>query len=221
VPKHQGISCVIVPTNSPGLKIQPIKRMTGIADFNECFFDDVRVPLENVVGDINNGWRVMRTTLGHEHMTNFLGVQFKQAVTVQLVVDRLRRYEATGAPISHGLRKRVAQAWINTQLLRLHGMRNVVKLAEGREPGAEGSIVKVFGQEEEKRLWELAVDVLGAGGLTQDLWTTGFLSTRGSTLGGGTSEIHRNKVAERVLGMPRDLWADDNEGGEADGGGDD
>jgi alkylation response protein AidB-like acyl-CoA dehydrogenase len=216
VPKHDGISCVIVPTNAKGLTIRPIRRMTGIADFNECFFDDVRVPLSNVIGPINAGWRVMRTTLSHEHMTNFLGTQLKQAVTVERIVDRVRRRETTTSSVHHDLRRRIAQAWVNTQLLWLHGMRGVVQLATGREPGPEGSILKVSGQEEEKRLWELAVDVLGPAGLQTDMWTTGFLSSRGATVGGGTSEIHRNKIAERVLGMPRDLWAYDGDSGSPD-----
>jgi alkylation response protein AidB-like acyl-CoA dehydrogenase len=203
-PKHAGISCVIVPANSPGLTIRPIRRMTGIADFNECLFDGVRVPVGNVVGPVNKGWEVMRTTLSHEHMTNFLGAQFKQAYTVDRVIDRLRERESTTGHIDSGMRLRVAQAWCNTQLLRWHGLRNVVQLAAGQPPGAGGSLLKVFGQEEEQRLWELAVDVLGPAGLAWDKWSLGYLSARGSTLGGGTSEIHRNKIAERVLGMPRD-----------------
>jgi len=215
VPKHRGISCVIVPANAPGLTIQPIRRITGIADFNECLFDNVRIPRSNLIGPLNEGWRVMRTTLSHEHMTNFLGAQFKQAVTVDRLIERLRQRQQ-GEIANHGLRRRVIQAWVNAQLLRMHGLRNVVQLAAGQEPGASGSILKLFGQEEEKRLWELAIDVMDSQGLVWDKWALGFLSSRGSTVGGGTSEIHRNKVAERVLGMPRDLWADDADAGQAD-----
>jgi alkylation response protein AidB-like acyl-CoA dehydrogenase len=172
------------------------------------------VPRGNIVGPVNEGWGVMRTTLSHEHMTNFLGAQFKQAVTVERVIDRLREREAQTGRVDAGLRLRVAQAWCNTQLLRLHGLRNMVQLAAGEQPGAGGSMLKLFGQEEEQRLWELAVDVLGPAGLAWNNWTVGYLGSRGSTVGGGTSEIHRNKVAERVLGMPRDASSPVDSGGD-------
>jgi len=208
-PKHEGISCVLIPLDSDRLEIRPIKRMSGDYDFNEIFFDEVRVPLANVVGAIDNGWKVARTTLSHEHLTNFLGQQLSHARVVDRVIGWLAGNEKSGAPIDSGIHKRVGQAWINSQILRLHGLRNVARMAAGEDPGAEGSIQKLFGQEEEKRLFELALDIQGSDGLSALRWANAFLSTRASTIGGGTSEVHRNKIAERVLGMPRDLWASD------------
>ncbi|MBV9512340.1 MAG: hypothetical protein JO303_18880, partial [Caulobacteraceae bacterium] len=208
-PKHAGISCVLIPLDSPGLTIRPIKRMNGDADFNELFFDEVRIPLGQVVGPLDGGWKVARTTLSHEHLTNFLGQQLSQANVVDRVIRTLAERIAAGEPVEAALRRRVAQAWVNTQVLRLNGMRNAAKLVQGQDPGPEGSIQKLVGQEEEKRLFELALDVQGAAGLAAPRWGGAYLSTRASTIGGGTSEIHRNKIAERVLGMPRDLWADE------------
>lgn len=207
-PKHGGISCVMVPLDSPGLTIRPIRQMNGRADFNEVFFDNVRVSLDNVVGALNEGWRVTQTTLSYEHMTNFLGTQLRHAFLIDGLVRRLAEHEAAGR-VDLSLRNRAASAWINTRLLRTHGLRNIFKVVEGQDPGAEGSIMKLFGQEEEQRIWELAVDVDGAAGLTEERNWRNYLGARAATVGGGTSEVHRNKIAERVLGMPRDPWADD------------
>lgn len=209
VPKHGGISCVLVPLRSPGVTIRPIRRMSGPAEFNEVFLDDVRVPLENVVGQINRGWQVTKTTLSHEHMTNFLGSQLRQSYFVEGLVRRLANRERESGDVDGALRRRAAQAWCNTHLLRLHGLRNITKVVEGQDPGAEGSIMKLFGQEEERRIYELAVDLQGAAGLYDERATRNYLGARAATVGGGTSEVHRNKIAERVLGMPRDPWADE------------
>jgi alkylation response protein AidB-like acyl-CoA dehydrogenase len=213
VPKHDGISCVAIPMNSPGVEVRPIKRMTGVADFNEVFLDEVRVPLDSVFGKINEGWKVAKTTLSHEHLTNFLGRQLRAETVVATVLSRLAEREDKHGVVDTSLRRRVAQAFVNAQLLRLHGLRNVTKVQTGQDPGAEGSIMKLFGQEEEKRVFELAVDVKGSDGILAGTWPTAYLSTRASTIGGGTSEVHRNKIAERVLGMPRDIWADEEPAG--------
>ena len=207
-PKHEGISCVLIPLDAPGVTIRPIRRMNGEPEFNEVFLEGVRVPMTNLIGTLDQGWKVARTTLAHEHSTNFLGAQLRQTFLVDRVIGQLCKRELSGE-IDHGLRRRTAQAWINTQLLRLHGLRNMTSIVEGRQPGAEGSVLKLFGQEEEKRLYELALDVRGAEGLVADRPGRAFLGAKAATVGGGTSEIHRNKIAERVLGMPRDPWADD------------
>ncbi len=211
-PKHDGISCVILPTKIDGLTIRPIRLNNGAHHFNQLFFDAVRIPLTQVVGPINEGWRkVNRTTMAHEHFTNFLGTHASYANVIEHILRRLADREA-GGHIDHDLRRRAAMSWITVQLLRLNGMRNVVRIQSGEDPGAEGSIQKVLGQEEERRLFELALDVMGAGGLAMNRWGRAYLSSRAATIGGGTSEIHRNKLAERVLGLPRDLWADDTAG---------
>jgi len=199
-PKHAGITAVVVPLSAPGITVRPIRRITGYPDFNEVFFDGVRVPLTNVVGGLNNGWRVAKTTLSHEHMTNFLGNQMRLAVSVRKIIERAR----DGGVTEPALWARITDAWIDAQLLRQHGIRNVTRLAAGHPPGPEGSILKLFGQELERRLYELGVDAAGPEGIRAGRWATMFLSTRASTIGGGTSEVHRNKLGERVLGLPRD-----------------
>ena len=208
-PKHDGITCVVMPLKIDGLTIQPIRLNNGAHHFNQLFFDGVRIPLSYVVGPINEGWRkVNRTTMAHEHFTNFLGTHAGYANVIEHILRRLAEREA-GGQVDHDLRRRAALSWITVQLLRLNGMRNVVRIQAGQDPGAEGSIQKVLGQEEERRLYELALDVMGAGGLAFSRWGRAYLSSRAATIGGGTSEIHRNKLAEQVLGLPRDIWADD------------
>ena len=203
-PKHDGISVLLIPLDAPGVTVQPIRRNAGDHHFNEVFLDDARVSATNLVGPLNGGWSVARTTLSHEHLTNFLGAQLRQSKVVERIIERARDRGRRGQPIDASLRRRIAESWVNSEVLRLHGMRNVTRTQAGRDPGPEGSIVKLFGQEEEQRLYELAIDVAGVSSLREDSWALSFMSTRASTIGGGTSEIHRNKIAERVLGMPRD-----------------
>jgi alkylation response protein AidB-like acyl-CoA dehydrogenase len=208
VPKHAGISVVLIYMKSKGVEVRPIRRNTGDFHFNEVFFDAVRVPLSHVVGELNDGWRVNRTTMVGEHLTNFLGTQAAQATTIRRITRALAEREArTGA--SAAMRRRLAEAWAVTNVVRLHGLRNVVRFTGGENVGAEGSIQKLAGQENDARLFELMTDIQGVTGLHDGAWARAYLSTRASTIGGGTSEIHRNKIAERVLGLPRDLWADE------------
>lgn len=210
-PKHAGISVVLIPMDAPGVEVRPIRRNNGDYHFNEVFLDEVRVPLANVVGPLNEGWRINRTTMVGEHLTNFLGSQASQAGTIRRVARAIGEREATwGRDI--GLRHRFARIWADTQVVGLHGLRNVARFTHGDVPGAESSISKLAGQENEKAMFELMVDAMGSEGLYDGVWTRAYLSTRASTIGGGTSEIHRNKLAERVLGMPRDPWADEEPG---------
>jgi alkylation response protein AidB-like acyl-CoA dehydrogenase len=207
-PKHAGISVVLIPMHAAGVEVRPIRRNNGDYHFNEVFFDEVRVPLSNIVGPVNAGWSVNRTTMVGEHLTNFLGSQAAQAGTMKRIARAMGEREAV-AGIDHALRQRFAESWATTQVIKLHGLRNVARFTGGESVGAESSIPKVVGQENEKRMYELMIDVMGAEGLQDGIWGGAWLSTRASTIGGGTSEIHRNKLAERVLGMPRDLWADE------------
>jgi len=210
-PKHAGISVVLIPMDAPGVEVRPIRRNNGDFHFNEVFLDEVRVPLANVVGPMNDGWRINRTTMVGEHLTNFLGSQASQAGTVRRVARAIGEREAQWGRDT-GLRHRFARVWADTQVVGLHGLRNVARFTHGDAPGAESSISKLAGQENEKAMFELMIDALGSEGLHEGVWTRAYLSTRASTIGGGTSEIHRNKLAERVLGMPRDPWADEETG---------
>jgi len=218
-PKRHGISFVLVPMTADGIEVRPIRQISGDAGFNEVFLDAVRVPLDNVVGELNGGWNVTRTTLANERAILFMGQQMALSSTLRKAIAMAK------APDPHGvcaaddphLRDRIAQAWIEVELVRLNGMRNLAKVLAGKEPGPEGAMSKLFGQHVEQRLHELALDLGGEfavldrgadGAPNRGKWALGWLRTRASTIGGGTSEIQRNVLAERILGQPRDPWAD-------------
>lgn len=214
--KHDGITCVMIPLSSEGLEIWPIRRNTGSAEFNEITFENVRVPLENVIGQIGGGWHVARTSLAHEHYTLFIPSQLQFSRTLEDVIRLARSTkDADGRPRSElpWLRERIARLWITTKLVHINGMRNIAKVVDSGVPGPEGAIMKLFGQEEEKKLYELALDVAGERGILdrgaaiapdRGKWGFGYLGSRAATIGGGTSEMQRNTIAERILGLPHD-----------------
>ena len=218
-PKHQGISVVAIPLDSAGVTVRPIRNIAGTSEFNEIFFDDVTVPVDNIIGPVNGGWSVNRTTLSHEHFTLFIGAQVRYSAASSRSSGSPARWSARTAAGADdpAVRDRIARAWAVSQLLLVNGMRNVAKVQAGGNPGPEGSISKLYGQESEKELFELALDIAGPAGVLDrgarsapdhGKWQYGYLSARAATIGGGTSEIHKNKIAEGVLGLPRDLWTD-------------
>ncbi|MGW8815609.1 acyl-CoA dehydrogenase family protein [Gordonia terrae] len=220
-PKRKGISFVLIPMVAPGVDVRPIRQISGDSGFNEVFLEEVRVPLTNVVGGLNNGWGVTRTTLANERAVLFMGQQIALTSTLRKIVREAREVDPlTGVRPAQDpiLRDRIAQAWIDVELLRLNGMRNLAKVFGDQAPGPEGAMSKLFGQQVEQRIFELALDVAGERAVLDrgaDLapnggkWGLGWLRTRASTIGGGTSEIQRNVLAERILGQPRDPWADE------------
>jgi alkylation response protein AidB-like acyl-CoA dehydrogenase len=214
--KHQGITCVLIPLDAEGVTVRPIRRMTGAEGFAQVFLDEVHVPLNLVVGPIDQGWGVARTSLAHEHYTNFLAAQIRFARSGDEVLELARHVsDVTGRPRIEEpwIRGALARQWAVAQLIRVNGLRNVGRVLADGEPGPEGSIMKLFGQEAEKDLHELAIDILGPYGtldrgakdaVAEGKWVYRYLSTRPSTIGGGTSDVQRNVIAEKVLGMPRD-----------------
>ena len=218
-PKRHGISFVLIPMTAEGVEVRPIRQISGDTGFNEVFLDSVRVPLTNVVGDINDGWNVTRTTLANERAILFLGQQMALTATLNKAIKQASTADRHGVRLADDphLRDRIAQAWIDVELVRLNGIRNLAKVLAGKDPGPEGSMSKLFGQHVEQEIHELAVDLGGefaildrgaADAPNRGKWALGWLRTRASTIGGGTSEIQRNVLAERVLGQPRDPWAD-------------
>lgn len=218
-PKRRGISFVLVPMTADGVDVRPIRQISGDAGFNEVFLDEVRVPRANVVGALNDGWNVTRTTLANERAILFMGQQMALTATLRKSIAMASEPDPHGVRAADDphLRDRIAQAWMDVELVRLNGMRNLAKVLACKEPGPEGAMLKLFGQQVEQHLHELALDLGGefaildrgaADAPNQGKWALGWLRTRASTIGGGTSEIQRNVLAERILAQPRDPWAD-------------
>jgi alkylation response protein AidB-like acyl-CoA dehydrogenase len=207
--KHAGLSYVLIPFTGPGVEYRPIRQMSGASEFCEDFLDGVRAPLFNVIGGLNNGWRVAMTTLGHE--------RGGQATTAHLgyerefweLVDTARKYGKTADPL---VRQQLAAAFTAVQLMRFGGLRTLAEVAQGRPPGPEASVAKLFWSEYHKRLGELAISIVGADALLRPegagypttAWQNVFLSSRAGTIYSGTSEIQRNIIGERGLGLPKE-----------------
>ena len=206
-PKHKGITYLLVDMRSEGVDVRPLVQITGDPEFNEIFFTDVKVPKSNVVGEANAGWGVAMTTLLHERGT--LG--FALTARLEVLVGKLIALAAeTGAASDPLIRDRVARQWIELQALKFTNYRALTTLMKTGVPGPEGTIAKLHWSESNQRLGKLALDILGVraqlDGKDSDwsgFWQYQQLRSRGNTIEAGTSEILRNIVAERVLGLPR------------------
>jgi acyl-CoA dehydrogenase len=206
VPKHKGISCFVVDLRTPGITIRPLRQITGEAHFNEVFFDDVRVPAANLVGDLHDGWRVARTTLMNERFaTGSLG---SPRSTFDALVELAR---ATGRSTDPVVRQRLAQAYTLGRLFDLTSARVRTSLSSGGIPGVEGSILKLAIARLGTVVADLGVDVCGpAGALVGPAapelgrWADALVGSWAMHIGGGTDEVQRNIVGELVLGLPRE-----------------
>lgn len=203
VPKHQGLSYFLVEMDSEGLEPRPLRQMTGGAEFNETFFDNVRIPVENVIGGVNNGWAVAQTTLNSERAA--VGAQ-TSVVDVPTLVDLAKSRGQAGDP---AVRQALAQAWIRSEVLRYLGMRVYTALSQGTEIGPEASIMKILTGDHIRNTSQTAMELLGPEGmLNDDVWVTRMVSHFAHKIGGGTPEIQRNVIGERILGLPREPRAD-------------
>jgi len=203
VPKHQGLTYFFVRMDTEGLDPRPLRQMTGGAEFNETFLDDVRIPAENAIGGINNGWSVAQTTLNSERAA--VGAQASQ-VDVATLVELARRKGRTG---DLGVRQSLAQAWIRSEVLRYLGMRVYTALSQGTEIGPEASITKILTGDHIRDTSETAMGLLGPNGmLNEDRWVWQMVGHFAHKIGGGTPEIQRNVIGERILGLPREPRAD-------------
>jgi alkylation response protein AidB-like acyl-CoA dehydrogenase len=213
VAKHRGITWVICDMHSPGIDVRPIRSMDGESEFCEVFYDEVRIPLSNVVGELNDGWRVAMSTLSFERGTAFTASQVRLASTVEQLIEMaaqrpgpLRRGSALA---DESLAVRLATARAEVAALRAMTYAVISRGIRYENPGPEGSIVKLYFSVVEKRVARLSMDVLGPDGLHfVSKWHTGgwsgdYLGSYASSIGGGTSEIQRNIIGERVLGLPR------------------
>jgi alkylation response protein AidB-like acyl-CoA dehydrogenase len=211
VAPHKGISMLAIPMDARGVDVRPLRQMTGESEFNEVFLDDVKVPVENLIGPENEGWRVANTTLANERGASFI---WREQVLHEVAIDALSRACARGGRARDPLvRQRLARSWIDVELFRLHNARTLARLERGDEIGAESSIVKLFWAEMSQRFAETATDVLGPATLLMadderavecGDWARALLATRANSIMGGTSEIQRNIIAERILGLPRE-----------------
>ena len=206
VAKHRGISFILCPMNQPGVELRPIKQLTGTAEFNEVFFTNARTPANMIVGPINAGWSVVMATLGFERGTAFLAQQLRFANEYRALLATATERGLNRDPI---IRQRFVRSYSGLEIMRLTGLRTVTQMLSGKPVGAESSIGKLHWSKWHQQLGELAMDILGpeglilADGLIGDYQYT-FQFSRAHTIYAGSSEIQRNIVGERVLGLPRE-----------------
>ena len=229
LPKHKGVSYFVCPMDLPGIEIRPITEMTGGHTFNEVFFTDVRIPAENLVGDLNDGWRLAKVTLGNERVSlSTGGVLWGNGPTAVELIDSIRDMGPVTDP---HMRQRIAGVYIEHMLLDLIRMRTLTATLKGQQPGPEASIRKLLADEHGQHVMSLARDYIGAagmlaggdgetfvpgtdtkslgpekpdGGLMHAGWYDGFMFSQALTIGGGTFAVQRNIIGEWVLGLPRE-----------------
>jgi alkylation response protein AidB-like acyl-CoA dehydrogenase len=210
-PKHKGITWVICDMHSPGIDVRPIRTIDGEAEFAEVFYDEVRIPLENVVGEIDDGWKVAMSTLSFERGTAFTVHQVQLAATVERLIQIAReRTGSNGRPLiaDEELARSLARARADCASLQAMTYMGISRNAKTNQPGPEGSMLKLHWSELSKSVSRIAVGMIGSAALSRsDLtdggWVYDYLFAFSNSIGGGTSEIQKNILAERVLGLPR------------------
>jgi alkylation response protein AidB-like acyl-CoA dehydrogenase len=209
--KHKGISYLICPMDAPGITVRNVYDMTGTFYLNEVFFDDVRIPVENLIGEENDGWRLAKVTLGNERVSlSGEGAIWGTGPSATDLFDRIRENGGIHDPV---LRQRAASLFTEAEILRLIRLRTVTAAVQGRPPGPEASVRKALADEHGQHIMQLAQDLRGAAGVLAptdasregDAWYHGFLFSPALTIGGGTAQIQRNIIGELVLGLPREI----------------
>jgi alkylation response protein AidB-like acyl-CoA dehydrogenase len=209
---QEGITYFVVDMHTPGIEVRPLVQMTGTHEFNEVFFTDVRVPAANVVGREHDGWRLAKVTLGNERVSlSGEGALWGRGPTANDVIDLVR---ARGGTRDRRLRQQLARLYTESEVLRLIRLRTLSARLRGLEPGPEASVRKAMSDEHGQHVMEMAKTLGGAHGMLADhgpfgepdggTWNYGYLYARALTIGGGTSEVQRNILGEKVLGLPRD-----------------
>jgi alkylation response protein AidB-like acyl-CoA dehydrogenase len=199
---RDGLTYLLVDMESPGVEVRPLVQITGDAEFNEIFFKDVVVPKSQIIGEAGNGWAVAITTLLHERGTLGMALATRAQITAAELAEHARKLGRGSDPL---VRQKVAQHTIEARALQLNGYRAVTAVKRNGIPGPEGSILKLMWSELNQRMAETAVDIAGPAGQVGDGdgWKYQFLRSRANTIEAGTSEVLRNILAERVLGLPR------------------
>ena len=208
-PKHKGITCLLVDMRSEGISVRPLRQMSGDSGFNEVFFSNVRIPVNQVLGTVNQGWTTAITALMNERANLGTAAQVVFKRNLEALIDRARTIQRNGSSATKDpiVRQKLAQAHLELEILRLNTNRALTSLTKTGIPGPEGSIQKLYWSEWNQRLQQTAQEILGPFGQLLDFdkgtWQYGYLRSRGNTIEAGTSEIQRNIIAERVLGFPK------------------
>ena len=208
LPKHKGITYFIVPMDTPGFDIRPLRQITGIAHFNEVFMTDVRIPADNVVGEVDAGWPVARTTLGSERAMISGGSSGSSTTRDDIIALAKTR----GVEVDPSVRQGIAEAYARISILEYLGFRLRTALSRGEMPGQEASVMKLAFSQNAARTGDLVMEIMGADGMLwgedaidHSRWQNYFLGQYAVRIGGGTDEVQRNIIAEQVLGLPREL----------------
>ena len=214
-PKHKGITFILVDMKTPGISIRPLRQITGEAEFNEVFLENVRVPAANVVGTLNEGWGVALTTLAYERdvLTMIRHISLRTALERLIALARRTKRNGHTAADDPVLRQKIASLCVAERCLQLNGYRSLTRILKGLPPGPEGSTSKLFWSQVDQDLAEVATEVIGPYSQIaapsewapdEGQWEFYALLARGSGIRAGTSEILRNILGERVLGLPKD-----------------
>ncbi|HVM41710.1 MAG TPA: acyl-CoA dehydrogenase family protein [Acidimicrobiia bacterium] len=202
-PKHKGISCLLVDMTLPGVEVRPLVTITGEEEFNEIFFTDVRVPADALLGPENEGWRVAMNTLTHER-AGVASLHLRLRKRIQQLIDTARETPAgDGRAIDDpALRRRLAEVYLHGEFLKLLADRAISGSIHGRPAGPESSLVKLVWSEVSQELADVAADVLGPDAVSGD-WARDRVYVRALSIAGGTTQVNKNIVAERILGLPK------------------
>ena len=227
-PKHQGISCFLLDMHAPGVEVRPIKQISGSSEFCEVFFTNVRVPAENLVGELNRGWQIAQTTLSYERGGNTLSRVSRQTAQFDRLLEVAKTLKRNGRPAIEDpiIRQQLGQMYAEIEVLRYATLRLLSRLEKGLRPGPDSSISKLYYSELDKRLQEMTQAILVpygqlTEGLSPDLsldggegegdggtWAHSFVWSRAGTIYAGSNEIQKNIIGERVLGLPKEVRAD-------------
>ncbi len=213
-PRHKGITYFLLDMHAAGVTVKPLRQITGDPEFNEVFFDNVRVHESQVLGGVNNGWQVGLTTLMYERLALGFGLQVRLRIALDGLVELARRMEKQGRTLTKDpvMRQKLAQLWIDTECLKYTGARAITKLLRGEMPGPEASTGKMIWVETHQKLQELAMEIEGPysqlmrgsdWALEGAVWQYTFLRSRANSIEGGTTEVQKNIIGERLLGLPK------------------
>jgi alkylation response protein AidB-like acyl-CoA dehydrogenase len=213
-PKHKGLTVLLIDMKSPGVEVRPLRQMTGESEFNEMFFRDVRVPVENVLGKVNDGWNVAVSTLMHERGSYGARLHPLFKRNINRLIELSRKFQKNGHPAAQDplTRQKLAQCYAEVEIMRLNQLRAFSRITATGAPGPEGSIQKIFWSELNQRLQQVAQEMFGSYGqllgddshaVDKGIWSYGYLRTRGNTIEAGTSEVQRSIIGHFVLGLPK------------------